>query len=544
MEKDKKLEGVVETTALLVNEDGSDAGSIDPVLIERGHARRMGHLENYFALLQRQDLYSNFSIYGQFNRSIDVRSKAFLAALKDIFCKNPILVHTIVPKRYPYEEEYYRSEEYLNEPFPEHDYIKVLPRLSLESVILNFQETQQQVVSEIIAQYRRDDYQVKNVLTELVSQIRIPICDPGKPNWGLICLPMKVDDEKKEEGVRFGKVIYVSNHCCADAMTGINLFQDIIANLNRATDESVSDDTTIFDYSVDHSAISKIPIPITDRIDYRPALSSLPKFMVSTMLKKYFDYRSNAPETKRISEQNANWHSIVNFPSEQMDVIRTAVRTQGCSVTAFLQTCLSVALQNSGVFQNRRYSELGFDISVPSDTRRILPGDLAADQYKYGSNVAGLHYSYFIPSFQETEFWPLTQYYTGVLRGADYLIGLGTIMLDFVYKKQNIDKLISESYLGNRRGGIILSNVGALVTGGAEATKADRWTLRDLKFVQDVGVLNFSYVVNVVSTPAGGMNVCLSCAQGSLPSRAQFDAVCAEFQHLVSRQTQTQTQPQ
>ena len=43
--------------------------SITPELIDRGHARRMGHLENYFALTNRQKLYTNFSMYCEINEA-------------------------------------------------------------------------------------------------------------------------------------------------------------------------------------------------------------------------------------------------------------------------------------------------------------------------------------------------------------------------------------------------------------------------------------------------------------------------------------------
>ncbi|CAI4485592.1 ADM_collapsed_G0021600.mRNA.1.CDS.1 [Saccharomyces cerevisiae] len=42
-------------------------------LIDRGHARRMGHLENYFAVLSRQKMYSNFTVYAELNKGVNKR---------------------------------------------------------------------------------------------------------------------------------------------------------------------------------------------------------------------------------------------------------------------------------------------------------------------------------------------------------------------------------------------------------------------------------------------------------------------------------------
>lgn len=491
-------------------------------LIDRGHARRMGHLENYFALLQRQELYSNFSVYCSFNRSIELNQ--LKGILREIFLKHPILVHTIIPKNYPNHKEYYSSEEYLNNPCPQHDYMQVLPQLGLDDILLNNQIEYQDILEKIKNQYTKDNYKITNNLSELVSTIHIPINHTTRPNWGFISLPTENHD-----GSSFEKLIFVSNHCCADAITGINIFQEISERLNNGT--KMISDSLIYNYEKDYKEMAKIPEPITNRIDYRPPLTSLPQFLLSAFIKSNLNYRSDAEITRKINPQNPqdSFQSIINFPTEELNDIRAAIKEHNCSVTGYLQTCFFLTMKSEGLFDSRKYNEFGFDISIPNNTRKLLPTELADEQYKYGANVGGLHYSYLIYSFDENKFWDLCSYYSNVLKSADYLSGLGSLMLDFVVQKKNVDAVISDAYLGNKRGGIILSNVGMF------PQKNDTYEITDLMFMQNVGALNFTYVMNVCSTNLGGMNICLSAAEGTFKDRVQFNDICHKLKATIER---------
>lgn len=509
-------------------------------ILERGHARRMGHLENYFALLQRQDLYGNFATYCEYESYVDV--KQLVPILRDIFFQNPILVHTIIPKNYPNHEEFYLSEEYLKKPYPEHDYIKIISRLDLNDIIINEQKEYKEYVDSILQRFRDDGCVVTSSLTEMISKIRIPICQPNRPNWRLLIL----FDSKGASS--FKHVVYISNHCCSDAMSGVNLFKDINNGLSMLRDENTTDNEDllqIYDYDKDYTRFKKLAVPITERIDYRPNWISMGKFMVNNMIINYMSYKFKGSETERISEdQRENFHYNMKIGRDELSQLKSELRKHNSSMTGFLQACFFIILNESKVFDDRKWNEMGVDISIPNDHRRSLPKELVEEQYKYGSNVAGSHYSFLISSIKRDQLWELSKYYTDVIQNADYNVGLGTLMLDFVYKNQNVDKIIADSYLGKQRGGILLSNIGLHTDGKENEDKPINGGIKDLMFVQNVGTLNFSLVFNVCSTKKSGMNICISGIEGTIGDRSKFNATFKKLEEFIkdcSLGNQTQT---
>ncbi|CAL9735063.1 alcohol O-acetyltransferase 2 [Monosporozyma servazzii] len=508
-----KQEEVVER--LLKETDG-----IDDNMLERGHARRMGHLENYFALLQRQDLYGNFSCYCEYDSSIDVNKLAPI--LREIFFKHPILVHTIIPKNYPNHESFYLDKEYLEQPYPEHDFIKVIPKLHLNDIVINNQEEYKDIVSSIMDQFQKDKFEITEQLTEKVSQIRIPVCHPTKPNWRLLLLPENDDYSKLMH------IVYISNHCSSDATSGINLFKDIAEGLSfEDITPSDGNDPLIYDYELDHEKFSRIPVPITERIDYRPGMVAMGKFIGTTMVMNYLTFKFKDSQTAKIKEDlRQNYHYNLNITWDELTSLKLILLKHESSITGFLQACLFITLTEQGIFKDKKWNEMGFDMSIPNDNRKNLPSELVEQQYKYGSNVGGSHYSFLLSSFKRDQLWELSKYYTNVIKNADYNVGLGTLMLDMVYKKQNVDKIISESYLGNKRGGIILSNIGLHQHKGGIG-------IQDLKFVQDVGALNFALVVNACSTKMKGMNICMSGIEGTIGDREQFNSTGDALKALI-----------
>lgn len=526
----------------------ANANMISEDILERGHARRMGHLENYFALLQRQDLYGNFTTYCEFESYVDIET--LVPILREIFFQNPILVHTIIPKNYPNHEEFYLSEQYLEKPYPEHDYIKIIPHLGLNDIIINKQEEYKDVVDSIIKRFNDDACQITCSLTEMISNIRIPICLPNRPNWRLLIL----FDQKTPR--RFKHIVYISNHCSSDAMSGINIFKDINKGLavlgkeatNISTDTIDNDygvnnnsrSLEIYDYDKDYTKFKRLAIPITERVDYRPNWIAMGKLMVTSMIMKYLVYKFKDSETKRIKEdRRENFHYNINIGWDQVQQLKTNLQRHKSSMTGFLQACLFIVLNELGVFKDRRWNEMGVDISIPNDHRKSLPKELVEEQYKYGANVAGSHYSFLISSIKRNQIWELSQYYTEVIQNADYNVGLGALMLDFVYKNQNVDKIITDSYLGNQRGGIILSNIGLHTdeSGNNKGEDDEKETfaggIKDLKFIQNVGTLGFSLVVNVCSTKKSGMNVCVSGIEGTIGDREKFNATFKELENLI-----------
>lgn len=523
-------------------------------LIDRGHARRMGHLENYFAMMQRQKMYTNFSIYTELSEPVSWSQIG--RSLRKLFLRHPILIHTIVPKRTPEHESFYLSEEYLSKPYPQHDYIRVLDDVKFRDLILNWQPEYRGIVDRLMVQYTQDDYKISGKFSEILSTLVIPIADPERPNWRLMILPSQCDGNERDITQKsVSKILYISNHCCADALTGINLLQDMCSHINDT--ENLSDveengeieSWVLVDYAKDSNEMYKIELPITDRLDYRPPLTSLPKIMLSTMVKDRLTYRSSGMRTKRCDELNEplTYDYVFNIGKDELNMIRSQIKERathmGTTITPYLQACWLLALQRTANLFKYNWLEWGTDVTLPSSTRKLLPffseDSELAESYKYGSNVGGLHYFYWISKLriaddERDKFWMLVNEYDGYFRDAwakgDHFSGLGTLMLDVVTQKQNIDKMITDAYLNQSRGGTVLSNAGFFPQ---LRDHQDGVHLCDLIFSQTPGALKFAFGVNIASTDVNGMNVSLSMVRGTLRSREEWHALCREYRRII-----------
>lgn len=507
-------------------------------LIDRGHARRIDHLESYFATTHRQKLYRNFNIYGELNKHV---TKHHLAvALRSLLLKNPILCLTIIPRQFPNHEAYYSSEEYLTKPFPEHEYAKVLPKLNLDDILLNLQPEYEENLKNICEQFIKDEYKYTRDVIELVGAIRFPFYDKDKPNWSLICLPAR-DEEKMKGWTQF---VYISNHCFSDAISGVNFLQDLAQEISSQTEVAENRDPfVIFDYEKDYVKISKLPPPLTQYVDYRPNWSALPRFICSNMTKQYLTYKATGEKTSTIDNTKMQtYHYVLNFDIEKVKKIKTEIKAKvhaKCTMTPFLQACWLMAMYRSGKVFKKGWNEWAFDIAIPKNTRTLLPKDQELrNRYKYGSSVGGLHYSYLISSFdikydEEEKFWSLVDYYNATYLKCpeDYLVGIGILMTDFITTRKNYDRLLCDGFLNKQRGGLLLSN-----SGYHPQDSSQSYHLKDLFFSQTPGALTFTFGMNVCSTNIG-MNIDLSAVRTAVRDRHEWDFLCQEFKSIVANFT-------
>ncbi|CCD24512.1 alcohol O-acetyltransferase NDAI_0D01980 [Naumovozyma dairenensis CBS 421] len=510
-------------------------------LIERGHARRMGHLENYFALLQRQELYTNFQIYGEFNEPVS--DSQLRESLREILFKHPILAHTIIPKDQPDFRKWYQSEKYLNTPYPLHDFIRILPELKLSDILIN---KQQEEYSDILPGILNEFESEKKITSSLLSRascLRVPIYDPKRPNWRLLRLSPR-------------QFIYVSNHCCSDAISGVNLFQDIAEHLSSSStsssfprEDDKNDNNTIFNYNSDWKFFNKLYDPITDKIEYRPKVKALPKFACSIFVKSYLSYFNwNGLPTMRVDQPLPLLHKqfqfqLLEFTNEELNTIRDKIKTMGCTFTPFLQACWFIAMYKCGkVFNLKSWKEWAIDIAVPSSSRRFLieeDDNSLKEMYKYGSNVGGFHYSYLISSFnidrsENDKFFELVQYYqdgySKSYENGDHLIGLGIMMMDGIVQRKNIDKMIKDDYLNQTRAGVLFSNAGFF-----PQDESKKYHVTDLVFNQAQGSMKFSFGLNIASTNVNGLKISVNVAEGTFDETADFAHLCNEFKaNIVS----------
>lgn len=508
-------------------------------LIDRGHARRLDYLESYFAAMHRQKLYRNFNVYGELNKPV---TKGLLTvALRSLFFKYPILCQTIIPRQFPDHESYYCSEEYLTQPLGEREYAKVLPKVNLSDILLNLQPEYEDNLKEISEQFIKDEYRYTSDVIELVGAIRFPFYDKDKPNWGLICLPARGEEAMEA----WTQLVYVSDHCFSDATSGVNFLQDLAKELSFSPEVvEHKDPFVIIDYEKDYLKISKVAPSLAQYIDYKPNWTALPRFICSSLTREYLIYKASGEKTSTVDKTKMQtYHNLLKFDPEKMKKIKTEIKAKvhaKCTITPFLQACWLIALYGSGKVLTKRWTEWGFDVAVPKNTRTLLPKDEELrDRYKYGSSVGALHYSYLISSFnikynEEQKFWSLVEYYnaTYLKYPEDYLVGIGILMTDFVTKHNNYDKLLCDSFLNKQPGGLLLSNAGYNPQDSSQP-----YHLKDLIFSQTPGALTFTFGMNVCSTNSGGMNVDLSVVRTAIKDRDEWGFLCQEFKNVVANFT-------
>ncbi|KAM3164658.1 Alcohol O-acetyltransferase 2 [Lachancea thermotolerans] len=498
-------------------------------LKERGHARPLGHLENYFSITQRQKLYANFSMYCELSKPCSPKQLTY--ALRSICLQNPILVHQVLPKHWPNHLEYYASDEFLAQPTLQHEDMRLLDNVLLSDIVMNEQEEYGTVVSEAIEEFSQNGSQYSKKIFDIIADIRIPYGDPLKPNWRLLCFP-------EGESNLWRKFIYITNHCSSDGRSAANLMRDLSEQLNHVP-ETLPDSDIIFNYSSDYEGLRKLPDPIENRIDYKPPISYLLQLLSSSYVRDYLGYYSKGPLVTRIDEvgENKTYYSyFLNFSAEQMKTIKQKLKSRlpGCTMTPFLQACWLTSMYKSGRVFSKSMREWFFDVVVTMNTAQMLPDDPELrSMYKYGSNVGGTRYNYLISSFNVGEdkdaFWSLVDYYQGVFNSAmekkHYLFPLGALMLDSLREKSNMDKVIMDDLLGKPRQGVILSNVGYF----QQKKETDGYYVRDLVFAQSLGSLRHTFVCNSCTTDIGGMNIVACAAQGSVASEHDWADVCELF---------------
>ncbi|CUS21738.1 LAQU0S03e09626g1_1 [Lachancea quebecensis] len=502
-------------------------------LKRRGHARPLGHLENYFAITQRQKLYASFSMYCELSKPCS--SKQLTHALRSVCLDNPILVHQVLPKNWPKHLEYYASNEFLAHPTPQHEDMRLLDNVLLSDILMNEQKEYGTVVAEAIEEFSRNGGRYSKKIFDIIAGISIPYGDPQKPNWRLLCFP-------EGNGQLWRKFIYVTNHCSSDGRSAANLMRDLSEKLNHIP-ETLPDSDVVFNYLSDYEGLSKIPDPIENRIDYKPPVSYLLQLLSSSYVRDYLGYYSKGPLVTRIDDvcdDKPYYSHFLNFSPEQMRTIKQKLKSRlpHCTMTPFLQACWLTSMYNSGKIFSKSIKEWFFDVVVTMNTAQMLPDDPELrSMYKYGSNVGGTRYNYLISSFNVGEdkdaFWSLVDYYQNVFNSAmekkHYLYPLGALMLDSLCEKSNLDRVITDDLLEKPRQGVVFSNVGYF----QQEIESEGHYVKDLVFAQSLGSLRHSFVCNSCTTDIGGMNIVACAARGSVASEQDWAAVCKLFKERV-----------
>ncbi|CAI4052419.1 hypothetical protein SKDZ_15G5070 [Saccharomyces kudriavzevii ZP591] len=503
-------------------------------MIQNGHARRMGSVEDLYVALNRQNLYRNFSAYAELS---DYCSKDQLTlALRNICLKNPTLLHIVLPTRWPDHENYYLSSEYYSHPHPKHDYISVLPELKLDGVIINEQPENGKIVRQILEEFRNSNGTYNAKIFKLTTALTIPYFGPTSPNWRLICLPEEHTDKWK-------KFIFVSNHCMSDGRSSIHFFHDLRAELNDIKTPPKKLDY-LFKYENDYQLLRKLPEPIEKVIDFRPPYLFIPKSLLSGFIYNHLRFASRGICTRMDDMEKSDdvVAEIITISPSELQEIRTKIKSniQGkCTLTPFLQVCWFVSLHQWGKFFKPLNFEWLTDIFIPADCRPQLPDDEEVRQmYRYGANVGFVDFTPWIcesnMNDNKENFWPLIEHYhqviSGALRDNKHLHGLGLNIQGFVQKYVNIDKAMCDRAIGKARGGTLLSNVGMFKQ--LDSSNCN-YSIKDLAFGQFQGSWHQAFSLGVCSTDVKGMNIIVASTKNVVGSQESLEELCRVYKAML-----------
>nr|QFF92322.1 alcohol acetyltransferase [Saccharomyces cerevisiae] len=503
-------------------------------MIQNGHARRMGSVEDLYVALNRQNLYRNFCTYGELS-DYCTRDQLTLA-LREICLKNPTLLHIVLPTRWPNHENYYRSSEYYSRPHPVHDYISVLQELKLSGVVLNEQPEYSAVMKQILEEFKNSKGSYTAKIFKLTTTLTIPYFGPTGPSWRLICLP-------EEHTEKWKKFVFVSNHCMSDGRSSIHFFHDLRDELNNIKTPPKKLDY-IFKYEEDYQLLRKLPEPIEKVIDFRPPYLFIPKSLLSGFIYNHLRFSSKGVCMRMddVEKTDDVVTEIINISPTEFQAIKANIKSniQGkCTITPFLHVCWFVSLHKWGKFFKPLNFEWLTDIFIPADCRSQLPDDDEMRQMcRYGANVGFIDFTPWISEFDMNDnkenFWPLIEHYHEViseaLRNKKHLHGLGFNIQGFVQKYVNIDKVMCDRAIGKRRGGTLLSNVGLF--NQLEEPDA-KYSICDLAFGQFQGSWHQAFSLGVCSTNVKGMNIVVASTKNVVGSQESLEELCFIYKALL-----------
>ena len=501
--------------------------------LERGHARRAGYVEEVLLMEHRQKLYSNFVVHGELKSAASELQLAH--ALRALFLRYPILATTIIPEYWNEKETYYTSEAFYNKPGLAEDYVSVVDQLKLEDVIMNKQPEHSKFYNEILNQWEHDGFKYGDDLSVVVSQYTFSCWDPTKPHFRLVLLP-SADDKKGARG--FKDILYITNHVTSDGTSGANLLEDLSIELGKFSGTNLQQLEYLLHYGRDYEQLPKLPDPIEEKVSYGVNPSFIASFLLSQMGKKFLTKKWDQPITRPIDASPASHMAhIIKIDPTGMQKMRARVKDKlhgKATLTPFMQACWFVSCYEAGLFDDRKWNEFFINMAVPMNTRQYLPEDPEVrDRFRYGTVVGGTNFNFLISSFNITsnqQFWDLTEYYqqwfTKTREEGLATKTFGTLFADFVSKSNNLDKLIKQDMMHQRRAFALLSNVGYRPQ---KAQESNPFQLQDLIFSQAACEMPFVFSLCCVSTDIGGMSLTLTCCEESI-SQQQWHKICQVFE--------------
>ncbi|KAH3675000.1 hypothetical protein WICPIJ_009386 [Wickerhamomyces pijperi] len=485
--------------------------TLNPSLTEKeskGHARQMGKIENYFASLKRQDMFNNFCVISRFESQIT--NELLYLFVKGLIVKYPILMCVTNAT----------DHSKADTPSPR-DHIMVKDLIEFTDIVI-------ELPAAIMDLYHGSGNNMRNPdLLQRLNDVEIPYGDASL-TWRLA----RLDDHT---------VVYLSNHCLSDGVSGKNMTISLSEFLSTNTSSTNSADATsvdlnepLFQYQTQSTELKHLPPAIDSLVNFTPPLSYLPEFVFNTLVINKLSHKH--PELS--SREQKHVYKLVNISSERLSEIKKILSSQSQRITinSLIHTLWRTAQYQHVLQFNNSFLKLS-DTAVPCDARRYVKeqasttdaaaGDAAAnskDHLKFGSNVSGVH-KYHHPINNLTWNWITYEnsLFQGYIQNKRPLYPFGILTSDLITQRKSLDQVLTEASVGVQRQGTLMSNVG-LVKGHG---------IKDTVFSQN-SEMNFSSVcLSIVGTENSGVNIVIAMCEGWTTDE-KFNAMVKYFEELLN----------
>lgn len=471
----------------LVDNDEKSKKELETKILN-GHARETGHVENFFAISQRVNLYKSFCVVTKFNKKVSSDKNLLFHAIRPLLLKYPILATTLVEQKI--------DDSVIPRP---HDYIKVLNEIKYKDLFIDVNDTDLQHLN---------DADLYHALNDIV----IPY-GKGNLTWQLVV----IDDYR---------LAYIANHILADAIAGKYFFQDLETQFSKLdpsliNSQNITNDSIIFDYEADKEHLGKLVDATDNIIDYTPPYWFFPELVMNQFVISKFG--SNTPPKCGEPIHYKTIHITAQELAKMKKDLRDNERDKKITLTPYIQAAWLNAQYKTKIFNS---SITNF--ALPVDTRIYFPGD-DKDKYKYGLNTS-LTNKFFFHVKEFTWGWVdyFNTYIKWCLKTKRSLYQPGLVTLEKIYKNKNFDVAVEKGQRARLRTNTLFSNMG-LMESNDEIDQENGILIQDCTFSQHFNGIFYDFSINAAATQRNGLNLVISVPESAPFTMDQFQEVVDVF---------------
>lgn len=342
----------------------------------------------------------------------------------------------------------------------------------------------------------------------------------------------------------------VFEHTIADGVVGNNFHEIFLDNLayvdNDANklvlekdygidfDSPITLDTTIFDYKSDEKYLrNSLPPPIEYFMDDY-------NLDYSYGDPNYYGFQKPQGYTEKWKGRFLSGegelsigYKFINLAPEELKVILAKCKQYGVTVTSYIEVNLALTLQP--VFGDDHY----IGVLVAITLRRFMDAKLVPEEYTLtltdpNHKILGTHahggIAQNIPPLK-TFSWEFVQKVNENLRQSvsnRRLLNLQKPFFDIAHDLDDNESFFTKALGKPKVDTAKISNLGFIKSPVHEIPGKEPWTITNFVFAQDMSPTAAEFMLNVISTPAAGMNLVLSFFDHSFDD-TEFD----NFNHFM-----------